>query len=127
MAIKSIITSNPDSVICIPATNGNIWYYDALGEWKETDKSIEIIEYFDASKLLRYSDYRVNTTPIRITFVTPNADFGAISLGRETHLLYMPYIGKDEAEEVYMQCCVEKEYEYNSRGWILHDLVFYNE
>ena len=127
MAIKSIITSNPDSVICIPATNGNIWYYDALGEWKETDKSIEIIEYFDASKLLRYSDYRVNTTPIRITFVTPNADFGAISLGRETHLLYMPYIGKDEAEEVYMQCCVEKEYEYNSHGWILHDLVFYNE
>lgn len=103
---------------------GNVWYYDALGLWHDTDSSITITEYYDNSIGMRYSDYQEGSNELKITFVTPDADFNKISAGGEAHLLYLPFVGTNESSEVYTHCVVEREDKFSSNGWTLHDLVF---
>lgn len=124
IAISEVLNNNPDAIICLPAEKGNVWYYDALGLWQDTDSSITITEYYDNSIGMRYSDYQERSNELKITFVTPDADFNKISAGGEAHLLYLPFVGTNESSEVYKHCVVEREDEFSSNGWTLHDLVF---
>jgi hypothetical protein len=123
-AINEILKHNPDAIICMPADKGNIWYYDALGNWKEVDSSIVVEEYYDLNSGIRYSEYREGTIDLELTFVTSYADFNGIASQGETHLLYLPFVGTEESDEINKKCSIEREDEYSLNGWTLHDLVF---
>lgn len=122
--IYEILKDNPNAIICMPAVKGNTWYYDALGNWKEVDSSIVVEEYYDLNSGIRYSEYREGTIDLELTFVTSYADFNGIASQGETHLLYLPFVGTEESDEINKKCSIEREDEYSLNGWTLHDLVF---
>ena len=124
-AIDAALTSDSNTIICIPAMHGTTWYCCGIGlSLNGIEDSFENTEYWNFDNSIRHLDKENGDSSVSVIYVTADADFKEIAGDNTVHLIYPPFVGTEEADAVKNQCNVLEYNEYEDGGWIVADLIF---
>ena len=127
-AIGDIINDNENAKIFLPALGDNVWGYDAIGNFGFIEGTTTLTEFWDANRCVRYFVQKNGLQPLNITFITDDlGNYSLLNKGETGHLLYLTYVGTNEADSVRKKYAIISDNTYQRSGWIINDLVFANK
>ena len=123
-AIKDSVLTGTQ--IFVPLIYNNVWNFNGLGIWEESDNYSITTEYWNTKYDRRYSfsDESLLMQEFNVYSISENTDISLLMNTSKACYIYMDAYGSDIADWIYKHYNVIAEDLFSSFGWTLHRITF---
>lgn len=119
------VVSEENLVICFPALNGNIWFFDGNGGWSSLGNDVLIMdEYWDLKWKKRTIHETDECIPLQVYQLTKQANLEEILGDKTGYYFYMPEVGDNIYRNIEENLTILEKDAFEYRGWVINRIKF---